>query len=200
MDNADLKNQPLMTRNQQCECNFCGGALHFDGSRAGELVNCQDCGMETIMFIPGRDQPYPTNEYLLEATNIGWSKTMFGTRNVVGMIVNTSNRDLDWVRVEFTLVNRQALPVGSTSDCLIDFPADGVWRFQAPVCQHDAVGVSAPLISCEFGKLFAPKPVIAARPAPPVKRVVAQRLILDPAPKAAPMQWTGIRIVGGKLG
>src|SRR5215470_12864481 len=98
-----------MTRYQECECNFCGGALRFEITRAGQLVNCQDCGMETVMFIPGIDRPYPTNEYCLEATNIGWSKTVFGMRKVVGVIVNTSNHDLDWVRVEFTLVNRQAL-------------------------------------------------------------------------------------------
>jgi hypothetical protein len=149
--------------------------------------------METIMFVPGGEQPYPLNEFLLEATNIGWSKTAFGTRNVVGMIVNTSNRDLDWVRVEFTLVNRQALPVGSTSDCLMEFPAESVWRFQAPVCQSDAVGVGAPLISCEFGKIFAPKPV-----ATPALIAQPQRLVLDSTPKAAPMQWTGIRILLGK--
>jgi hypothetical protein len=144
--------------------------------------------METVMFIPGNERPYPTKEYLLEATNIGWSKTVLGTRNVVGMVVNTTNRDLDWVRVEFTLVNRQALPVGSTSDCLIDFPANSVWRFQAPVCQRDAVGVGKPMLSCEFGKLLVPEPVVEVRPPVP-----SQRLVL-----AEPMQWTGLRINAGR--
>ena len=149
--------------------------------------------METVIFVPGSDRPYPAEQYSLRATNIGWSKNHFGMRNVIGTVVNSSPHDLDWVRVEFTLVNREGIPVGSTSDCLIDFKANDVWHFQAPVSQLDASGVGAPQLSCEFGKLVVPRPAPAPRPA--VQQV--QRLIIEPTEKASgTSQWVGLRITG----
>jgi hypothetical protein len=192
-----------MSKYQQCECNFCGGALRFEISRANQLVNCHECGMETVLFIPGAERPYPQEEFFLQPTNIGWAKSSLGFRNVVGLIVNDSNKDLDWVRIEFTLVNREAMPVGSTSDCLINFPIHGVWRFQAPVFQNDGLGVGEPLISCEYGKIFLPKKAIPAVPtvAAPARAPEAapvQRLVVND-PKAV-SQWAGLRITGGVTG
>jgi hypothetical protein len=194
-----------MSTYQQCECNFCGSTLQFEVSKRNELVNCDYCAMETVLFVPGAELPYPREEFFLQATNVGWSKHVLGFRNVVGAVVNTSNKDLDWVRIEFTLVNRQAIPVGSTSDCLITFPVNGIWRFHAPVFQLDAVGVGAPLLSCEYGKISVPKAIVAP---------AAVSLIVPPgpAPQHAPPtagqetaakrtnQWGGLRITGGVTG
>ena len=173
--------------------------------------------METVIFIPGNERPYPEEEFFLQASHIGWSRSPFGYRNVVGAVVNTSHKDLDWVRIEFTLVNREAMPVGSTSDCLIHFPINGVWRFQAPVFQADAVGVGAPLISCEYGKIFIPggaeklnavaavprsaptlPPVPFSAPPPPVPAAAPPPRSVAAKPKA--MEWTGICITGGVTG
>ena len=173
--------------------------------------------METVIFIPGGQSPYPQEEFFLQATNIGWSKHPLGFRNVVGTVANNSQKDLDWVRIEFTLVNREALPIGSTSDCLLDFPVNGVWRFHAPVFQPDAVGVGAPLISCEYGKIAKVKrimhPAAAAAaatlsgpPVPAPQHAPPQRPAVEasaPAPEGNPakrMQWTGLRITGGITG
>jgi hypothetical protein len=176
-----------MSKYQQCECNFCGGTLRYEISKANELVNCQDCGMETVIFVPGGETPYPENEYFLQATNIGWSKHSLGFRNVIGTVVNNSQKDLDWVRIEFTLVNRESLPIGSTSDCLLEFPVNGVWRFHAPVFQSEAVGVGAPLISCEYGKISQLKRIV--HPAA-VAAAAPANLIVPPlsAPQHAPPQ------------
>lgn len=192
-----------MMRLQECECNFCGSAVTFEISRAGELVNCQGCGMETVLFVPGVAQPYPQEQYFLQAINIGWARTPLGFRNVVGTVINTSDRNFDWVCIEFTLITREAVPVGETSDCLISFPAKGIWRFRAPVFQAEAVGVGAPLISCEYGKIAVPKP----RPS----NHVAEHTLLSRSPgespklvtsqvKSAGNEWTGLRITGGLTG
>src|SRR5947207_2980013 len=125
-----------------CYCNFCGTPLRFQISRVGEAVNCFECGMETVLFIPGLGAPYPPALYVLEARQIHWTRSQFGVRLLEGMVENKSDRDLDWVRIEFILYNQDGLPVGCTSDCLMNFSATGVWRFQAPISQPEAVKTS----------------------------------------------------------
>ena len=192
-----------MVRFQECECNFCGKDVSFGISKAGELVNCQGCGMETVLFVPGVARPYPQEQYFLQATNIGWSRTPLGFRNVVGSVINTSDRNFDWVRIEFSLITREAVPVGETSDCLIGFPAKGIWRFRAPVFQAQALGVGAPLIACEYGKIVVPKPIPEnhaaehTSPAPPTDE---SRKLASSKVQAAANEWTGLRITGGLTG
>jgi len=193
------KDMKATERLQSCECNFCGSAIAFEISKSGELVNCQNCGMETVLFVPGVAQPYPQEQYFLQATNIGWSRTALGFRNVVGTVINTSDRNFDWVRIEFTLVNREAAPVGGTSDCLIGFPPKGIWTFRAPVFQAEALGVGAPLIACEYGKIKVPKPVLQNR-GPEQSSLAAQVESISPNIKAAANEWIGLRITGGMTG
>ncbi len=163
----------------KCDCHFCGKALRFEVSQAGQLVNCLECGQETILYIPGQGPLCPPELFPLVATNIAWSRDRLGRRNVVGVVVNKSNKSLDWVRIEFTLVSQLAVPVGSTSDALFNLPAKSTWEFKAPVFQADAMGVGAPLLSCEYGKLFRPQP-----PAP--RRIpVAPATVVPPAPPPA---------------
>jgi len=145
-----------------CYCNFCGTPLHFEISRAGEAVNCLNCCMETVLFIPGLDAPYPSDQYIVEARDIRWSTNQFGVRQVQGTVHNKSAKHLDWVRIEFILYGQQGLPVGSTSDCLIGVPPGKVWNFQAPVAQPDAAQASAPLLTCEYGRIVDPKPAASA--------------------------------------
>lgn len=157
---------------KRCDCHFCGYSLRFEISRAGQLVNCLQCGMETVLFIPDAEPPYSLEQFLLETRNVGWARSTLGVRNLVGVVENKSKKNLDWVRIEFILHNHLALPVGSTSDCLIRFPAGGQWRFQAPVFQTEALVVSAPMLSCEYGKLFRPKQAVAEpRPGPLTVRI-----------------------------
>jgi len=194
-----------MSNFEECTCNFCGAPVRFEVSKAGELVNCENCGMETVIFARGAELPYPAEEFVLKAANIRWSKNPLAFRNIIGEVLNTSNKDLDWVRIEFALVNREAVPVGIASDCLIGLRANAIWRFSAPVFQADAVGVGAPLISCEFGRLCAPRGLIfASRPdqslvPPPGARPVKLDLE-DPAPAKVASQWSGLRITGGVTG
>ena len=197
----------VMKKILECECNFCGGAVRFEVSKTGELINCQLCGMETILFVPGTAQPYPPEQFFLQATNIGWAKTPFGVRNVVGSVINNSDKNFDWVKIEFTLVTRDARVVGGASDCLIHFPAKGIWTFHAPVFQDEAVGVGIPLISCEYGKLWVQpalpeKPAVAAIPLPPTAPVPPRQTLQAPQAPAKPRtnEWTGLRITGGVTG
>jgi hypothetical protein len=135
-----------------CYCHFCGSPLRFQIARAGETVNCFNCCMETVLFIPGLQAPYSDQACILEARDIRWDESRFGIRHVQGYVENKSPKRLNWVRIEFILFGKQG-PVGSTSDCLIDVPPAKLWKFQAPVSQSEAVHSSAPLLACEYGRI-----------------------------------------------
>ncbi len=139
-----------------CFCNFCGHPLRFQISRVGQAVNCLNCMMETILFIPGLQSPYPEDRYLLHASEISWIQNQFGLRKISGILTNKSGQHLDWVRVEFILYNEDSLPIGMTSDCLISFSAQSAWTFNAPVSQAEAARASEPLLSCEYGRIMRP--------------------------------------------
>jgi hypothetical protein len=139
-----------------CYCHFCGGILRFQIARAGETVNCFDCGMETVLFIPGLQPPYSEFQSVLEAKDIRWAKNPLGMRYLEGLVENKSAKHLDWIRVEFILYNRLGVPVGTTSDCLISVPPGKVWKLQAAVSQPDALQASEPLLSCEYGRIHMP--------------------------------------------
>lgn len=36
----------------KCKCQHCSQNIEFDSESAGQLVNCPNCGMETLLFIP----------------------------------------------------------------------------------------------------------------------------------------------------
>src|SRR5260221_682622 len=134
-------------------CHFCGSPLRFQISRVGQAVNCFNCGMETILFIPGLVAPYGEDQYAIQTREVNWSSNQFGVRNLCGVAINNSTKNLDWVRIEFILYNSQGLPVGTTSDCKVSFPSGESWKFQAPVNQVDAAHASEALLSCEYGRV-----------------------------------------------
>lgn len=142
-----------------CFCHFCGHPLRFQISRVGQAVNCLNCTMETVLFIPGLQSPYPEERYCVKAREISWKQNQFGLRTISGVIFNESGHYLDWVRVEFILYNSNGLPIGTTSDCLIDFSTQTVWQFNAPVSQTEAILASEPLLSCEYGRVAQPRPM-----------------------------------------
>src|SRR6267378_47974 len=139
--------------NLNCYCHFCGSPLRFQISRAGQAVNCFNCGMETILFIPGLGAPYGEEQYSIQTREAGWSTNEFGVRHLRGIAINNSTKNLDWVRIEFILYNKHGVPVGTTSDCKIGFPSGESWKFQAPVNQLEAVHCSEGLLSCEYGRV-----------------------------------------------
>jgi hypothetical protein len=145
-----------------CFCHFCGHPLRFQISRLGQAVNCLNCTMETILFIPGLQPPYPEERYALQTSEIRWMQNQFGLRTLSGVISNHSDQYLDWVRVEFILYSGCGMPIGMTSDCIINFTAQSSWTFHAPVSQSEASQVSEPLLSCEYGRITRPA---AASPA-----------------------------------
>ena len=135
-----------------CYCNFCGSPLRFQISRVGQAVNCFNCAMETVLFIPGLSAPYPQEQYSLQVREFTWSDAI-GGRQLGGVVVNSSSKNLDWVRIEFILYNQAGLPIGSTSDCQINFESNGIWKFAAPVHQPEATRASEPILSCEYGRV-----------------------------------------------
>ena len=136
-----------------CFCHFCGCPLRFQISRVGQAVNCFNCSLETVLFIPGLPPPYPEDQYQLEVADIHFRSGRCGVRHVEGTVTNISDKNLDWVRIEFILYNQSGLPIGSTSDCLISFPCRRVWTFKAMLVQPEAVRASDPLLSCEYGRV-----------------------------------------------
>ena len=139
-----------------CFCHYCGNPLKFQISRVGQAVNCMSCMMETILFIPGLQSPYPEERYSLQTSSIAWAQNEFGLRRLTGNILNSSGQYLDWIRVEFILYNSQGLPIGMTSDCLISFSAQAIWNFNAPISQGEATKASQPILSCEYGRITQP--------------------------------------------
>jgi hypothetical protein len=140
-----------------CYCHFCGQPVPFHIGRAGETVNCFNCGMETVLFIPGLPTPYAEDQHLLETRETKWAMTQFGIRCLEGIVENKSSKHLDWVRIEFILFGQAGVPIGSTSDCLINVAPNKVWKFRAPVAQADVTHASEPLVSCEYGRVAQPK-------------------------------------------
>ena len=136
-----------------CYCHFCGTPVRFHIARAGETVNCFNCSIETVLFIPGIGAPYTQDQYPLEAKEIAWGTNQFGVRHLTGVVVNKSLKNFDWVRIEFILFNKAGLPVGSTSDCLLNFGAQKSWKFRAPVSQPEVLRASQGLLSCEYGRV-----------------------------------------------
>jgi hypothetical protein len=143
--------------NVKCYCNFCGSPIGFQISRVGQTVNCFACSMETVLFIPGLQPPYEEERYTLETREVAWSRNEFGVRTLVGVVENCSRQDLDWVRIEFILYDRSSVPVGTTSDCLLKFPARKLWKFRAPIAQGDVDRASEALLSCEYGRVTRAK-------------------------------------------
>jgi len=109
--------------------------------------------METVLFIPGLGAPYAEEQYALHTREVSWSTNQFGVRHLCGVVINNSTKNLDWVRIEFILYNKQGIPVGTTSDCKINFPSGESWKFQAPVNQVEAVHSSEALLTCEYGRV-----------------------------------------------
>ncbi len=140
-------------QNMNCYCHFCGSPLRFQISRVGQAVNCFNCAMETVLFIPGMGAPYAEENYAVHTREVSWFTNQFGVRHLSGVVINNSAKNLDWVRIEFILYNGQGLPVGTTSDCKINFPSGESWKFQAPVNQIEAAHSSEALLSCEYGRV-----------------------------------------------
>jgi DNA-directed RNA polymerase subunit RPC12/RpoP len=46
-----------------CTCNICSGAIEFESSKAGQTIQCPHCGIETILFIPGKALPNSTSRH-----------------------------------------------------------------------------------------------------------------------------------------
>jgi hypothetical protein len=120
--------------------------------------------METVLFIPGLPGPYPEERYRVEVREVEWIKNQFGLRYLAGVVMSRTQRHLDWVRIEFILYNDQGLPVGSTSECRTELEPNGLWKFQTIVSQVDAVKVSDPLVSCEYGRITQGKMAPSPRP------------------------------------
>ena len=40
-----------------CPCNVCSAKIEFEPSRAGETMNCPQCGMDTILYLPSLARP-----------------------------------------------------------------------------------------------------------------------------------------------
>jgi len=156
-----------------CFCHFCGTPLRFQISRVGETVNCFNCAMETVLFIPGLEAPYPEERYRVEVREIQWQTSDLGLRYLTGIVTSKTPRILAWVRIEFILYNEQGLPVGSTSECQTDLAGYESWKFRTPISQNDAVKASCPLISCEYGRIVGCRIPPVVRPPSPVKAPAA---------------------------
>ena len=135
-----------------CTCYFCGGCLHFDLSRAGEMVNCPQCGMETVLHLPDQRPPYQPDRFALRVKRFEWETCPSGVRYLVGEMVNQSSYELDWTKIEFILYGSGDAPVGMASDSLKRFQPGETWKFRAPVFQKTAVRAALRTVCCEFGK------------------------------------------------
>ncbi len=70
--------------------------------------------------------------------SFGWSHGDYGTRHIVGTVVNDSPRQLAYVQVEFNLYDRSGTQVGSTFANVNNLEPGGRWRFEALVMEDSA--------------------------------------------------------------
>ena len=153
-------------RNVTCLCHCCGTWLVFQAFREGEMVNCPQCLMGTILHMPEQRPKPAMSETDFQFRKLGWGVTKTGHRSIIGELFNSSNRGFDWVRLQFTLYNSIGIPIGITSDLLIGFRAGAAWKFSAPVFESSVIRSSLPLLSTEYGTQRGPKPSKANRPHP----------------------------------
>src|SRR6267154_1062846 len=106
-------------RNVTCLCNCCGAWLIFEAQRAGEMVNCPECLMGTILHAPQESVPYAPGEPDFEFRKIHWDANGHGARCIKGELINRTQRSFDWIRVQFTLYNSVDAVIGVTSDLII---------------------------------------------------------------------------------
>ncbi|PYJ07710.1 MAG: hypothetical protein DME25_03255 [Verrucomicrobia bacterium] len=142
----------LDEKNVLCFCHFCSTWLRFQISRAGQTVNCPYCLMETVLYVPEQAPPGAPKKCRLELRKIAWTASELGYRCVAGEVFNSSRENLAWVRIEFILFSSAQSVIGSTSDCLIDFPSRKAWKFKAPVFNGEVVRASLPILSTEYGR------------------------------------------------
>src|SRR5439155_14675322 len=102
----------LDEKNALCFCNFCSTWLRFQVSRAGHAVNCPYCLMKTVLYVPEEGEPHPPRKCRLELRRIAWAASELGYRCIVGEVVNPSQNDLDWVRIEFILFSSAQSVIG----------------------------------------------------------------------------------------
>jgi len=134
-------------------CNYCGAPLPFPPWKAGELVNCPSCLMETVLTLPDAGPPYSLDRWRLKLRRAEWGFTELGCRAITGEVVNQSGSDLDWARIDFRLLNTADEPVGSTMDLVLGLTAGALWRFSAPVFDQTAVRTSTSVLWSEFGRM-----------------------------------------------
>jgi|ERR1051325_3846744 hypothetical protein len=146
----------LTDRKEKAACNCCGNAIPFQVARLGETINCPHCLMETVLHLPDAPAPYPPYKYALEVERIGWEMSELGFRCITGEVVNYSQSNLDWVRIEFILFDEAEAAIGLASDCLLEFRAGLTWKFRAPVFEKNVARASRPMLSTEFGKISTP--------------------------------------------
>lgn len=94
----------------------------------------QQGGFPVITTYPAVPPPKPA----LELENYGWSRGDYGTRYLVGTVVNNSSREFGYVQVEFNLYDRSGRQVGSTFANVNNLEPGGQWRFKALVMQDEA--------------------------------------------------------------
>ncbi len=84
--------------------------------------------------------PTPTEEpqrgLILEDFN--WEQGEFGSRYIVGIVVNESDRQYDYVQVSINLYDGSDVQVGSTFDNVNNLEPGGTWRFRALVFEDTA--------------------------------------------------------------
>src|SRR6266404_568414 len=71
-------------RNVTCLCNCCGAWLVFQAHREGEMVNCPQCFMGTILYLPEQGLTQVHSDLDFEFRKIRWDASGYGTRCITG--------------------------------------------------------------------------------------------------------------------
>jgi hypothetical protein len=67
-----------------------------------------------------------------------WSRDDYGSRYLVGTVINNSSHEFAYVQIEFNLYDRSGTQVSSTFDNVNNLEAGGRWRFRALVMEDNA--------------------------------------------------------------
>ena len=108
--------------------------------------------METALYVWDSEQSRPKARSVT-VHNVKLETNELGQRSLIGEVLNDSAGDLNWIRIEFMLYDKNSLVSAVTSDSHFNLHAGTTWAFRAPVFTREAIHASLPIFSCEHGQI-----------------------------------------------
>jgi hypothetical protein len=141
-----------------CRCHFCSNEFRYPAFRAGEILICPFCGMETMSKTsdPHGRKSFSAEEFRIEVGELEWLPGPLGVRYIAGNLFSHAGEELCWVKVEVELYDDSAALLGRASDHRRRLAPGQIWHFKVPVLKPSASRALLFDVTCEFGSIYSP--------------------------------------------